>query len=111
MPKQALLFELSGLLFIVISLPLIAKRVRPNRWYGFRVKKTLSDERIWYQANFIAGRDLLLAGIAISASTAIVCLFGQNSAEFPVDAITLTIFVAATTMSVAHSFWSLKNMS
>jgi len=36
---------------IVISIPLIQRRIRPNVWYGFRVRRTLEDPKVWYAAN------------------------------------------------------------
>ncbi|MGL5833213.1 MAG: SdpI family protein [Waterburya sp.] len=47
-----------GFLFIGISIPLILEKVTPNRWYGFRVAKTLASESIWDAANRVAGFDL-----------------------------------------------------
>lgn len=55
----ALLYGLAGLLFIAIGIPLALKRVPPNRWYGFRTAKTLSNQTIWYAANRVVGTDLL----------------------------------------------------
>ena len=51
-----------GALMIVLAVPMILKKVKPNVWYGFRTRKTLSDERVWYAANQYAGKALLLAG-------------------------------------------------
>lgn len=50
-------------LCIGLALPLMLRRVKPNYWYGFRTRKTLSDERIWYEANAYTGRLLLWLGI------------------------------------------------
>ena len=54
-----------GILMIILAVPMILQRVKPNIWYGFRTWKTLSDERVWYSANQYAGRALLLAGSVI----------------------------------------------
>lgn len=51
-----------GFLFMALSMPLIRRRVKPNPWYGFRTRKTLSDERIWYAANEFSGRLMFAAG-------------------------------------------------
>jgi len=45
----------SGLLMAVLSIPMIMQKVSPNRWYGFRTKKALSDETIWYEMNAYCG--------------------------------------------------------
>ena len=50
-----LFFVATGLLLAGLSIPLIRRRVKPNRFYGFRTPQTLSDERIWYDANAYAG--------------------------------------------------------
>ena len=62
-----LLFPLAGLLLIALGWPLAARRVRPNRWYGLRVPATFADETVWYDANAIAGRDMVGLGILVLA--------------------------------------------
>ena len=56
---QAALYSLAfcgvGLLFVVLSIPLIQERVPPNSIYGFRTAKSLSDPNIWYAINRISG--------------------------------------------------------
>ncbi|MEP7336610.1 MAG: hypothetical protein ABI977_02505 [Acidobacteriota bacterium] len=44
---QALKWFVAGVVFILIGIPTILEMIPPNRWYGFRVAKTFSDERIW----------------------------------------------------------------
>jgi uncharacterized membrane protein len=63
----------AALLLIGLSVPLIQRKVRPNAWYGFRVRQTLTDREIWYAANAYAGKYLLAVGV-ITVLTA-VCLF------------------------------------
>ena len=52
-----------SVLVIVLELPLAMNLVKPNHLYGFRVRKTLADERIWYLANSYAGKGSILTGI------------------------------------------------
>jgi len=59
-------------LCIGLALPLMLRRVKPNCWYGFRTRKTLGDERIWYEANAYTGRLLLWLGtLGILATVAL----------------------------------------
>jgi uncharacterized membrane protein len=51
-----------GLLSIAVGVPLASRRVGPNRWYGLRIRATLTDEHVWYEANAATGRDLILLG-------------------------------------------------
>src|SRR4051812_47937610 len=56
-----------------VCVPLIRRRVPPNAAYGFRTPKTLSNDRVWYEANAVSGRYLLLATI-VSALITVVAL-------------------------------------
>ncbi|HZO87479.1 MAG TPA: SdpI family protein [Chthonomonadaceae bacterium] len=63
-----ILYVAMGLLQAGLAVPLIQRRIKPNPWYGFRVPKTLHNERIWYAANFRAGVLFFLAGMGFAAS-------------------------------------------
>ena len=58
-----IMFVCAALLIVGASVPLILRRAKPNRWYGFRTSKTLADERVWYEANAYSGR--LLCGLGV----------------------------------------------
>jgi uncharacterized membrane protein len=60
------LFPALGLLLALLGWPLAAGLVPLNRWYGLRVPATLADERVWYDANAVAGRDMVLLGGAVA---------------------------------------------
>jgi hypothetical protein len=66
-----MLFPLVGLLLIALGWPMAARRVPPNRWYGLRVPATFADEKVWYEANAAAGRDMMILG-AVLVSVALV---------------------------------------
>ena len=55
----------TGLLLLLLGIPLAKGKVRPNRLYGFRTKKTLSDESVWYIANRYAGKFMMKTGLAL----------------------------------------------
>jgi uncharacterized membrane protein len=57
------LFVTVGLLFIGLAIPLIRRRIKPNKTYGLRVQATFADEWVWYEANAGTGRDLLYGGL------------------------------------------------
>jgi uncharacterized membrane protein len=56
---------ISGLVLAAAGVPLMLRRVAPNRWYGIRLRSTLADEGTWYEVNERSGRDLLLVGVAV----------------------------------------------
>jgi hypothetical protein len=74
----SVLFALVGLLFVGISIPLIMGRVPLNSFYGCRTAKTLSNPKIWYEANRISGKDLLIAGVLTFASSLAMLAFGRG---------------------------------
>ena len=47
---------LAHVIVIVLSIPLALGLVRRNRFYGFRLSKTLVNDEIWARANKLAGR-------------------------------------------------------
>ncbi len=61
--SMLILYVLSGLALLAVSVPLIRRRVPPNPWYGFRVPKTLSNPNIWYPVNEYSGRELYKTGL------------------------------------------------
>jgi uncharacterized membrane protein len=68
-----LLFAGVTTLMMVLAVPLIRGRVRPNLIYGLRTPKTLGDEGAWYRANAYGGR--LLFGSGLVQLVAVVALY------------------------------------
>ena len=71
MPLYPMLFAVVGVLLIALAVPLLCRRVKPNRLYGLRVHATFADDWVWYEANARSGRDLAILGaiqLAIAAS-------------------------------------------
>ena len=54
-----------GLLLIGLSIPLLRRKVPPNRWYGFRTPLTLETPDVWYAVNAWAARWLIIAGLVL----------------------------------------------
>jgi uncharacterized membrane protein YfcA len=83
--------------------------VPPNRWYGFRVAKTFSDERIWYAANRVMGYDLLIAGLAMVVGALLTAKLARGNPR-QANRVCFLIFLAVLSGVVAHSFWALDRM-
>jgi len=62
----ALTFLMADIVETIISMPLIFGKIQPNYLYGFRVKKTLSNKKIWYKANKYTGKDMLIASLILA---------------------------------------------
>ena len=63
MATLTIIYCVGGVLTAGLSIPLILGKIPPNRWYGFRVKRTLEDNDIWYRTNAYAGKWLLGTGL------------------------------------------------
>lgn len=61
--KLIISFFVASFLLIVISIPLILKKIPPNCFYGFRIKKTLTNPEIWYKANKYGGISILISSL------------------------------------------------
>ncbi|MHB8898696.1 MAG: SdpI family protein [Thermoguttaceae bacterium] len=70
----------SGLLLSGLALPLVWRKIPPNRWYGFRVRRMLEDETVWYAVNEFSARRMLWVGVATVAA-AIGFFFQTNSVD------------------------------
>lgn len=105
-----LLFGLVGILFVGLSIPLIQNRVPPNRLYGFRTFKTLSDPKIWYEVNQISGKDLLVAGALIISSSLTMSVLAQTWHPEQVALTLLLIMVLSLVGVLVHGLAVLRRM-
>ncbi len=93
-------FAAMGLLLVVFAIPLIRRRVKPNRWYGLRVPATFADDSVWYDANALSGRDLLVLGIVQLAMALLIPLVDEVSKEVYVAINAVVMGVGATVVAV-----------
>ena len=56
-----------GFILLVLGVPLVMGKVRPNAFYGFRTAATMRDERVWYEANAFGGMALIGCGATVVA--------------------------------------------
>ena len=107
MSITAAIFLFVGVLLVGISLPLIRRRVPPNRTYGLRVAATFADEWVWYEANARSGRDFFALGIAIMVVTVVlpfVVRIGESAYTLSMAGILLV-----GTVAIAIRGWRTAN--
>ena len=107
---SAFSFAALGLLFVGLSIPLMRGRIPPNRFYGFRTPKTLSDPKIWYEINRVQGNDLFVAGAVIVISSVVMFLLGQHWKPEYVALTLFTIMVFSLVGALWHGFRVLSRM-
>jgi uncharacterized membrane protein len=79
-------------LAIVLGIPMGLELIPPNRFYGYRTRKTFSSRDIWYRANRFSGWSLAIAGAVALGHNA---LFRHDHADWP--PATQQVFMALTT--------------
>lgn len=104
----SLVFALVGVLFVGLSIPLIQNRVSPNRYYGFRTAKTLSDPKIWYEVNRIQGNDLFVVGSLITTTSLAMLALAQSLKPAHVALTLLLVMVFSLTGVALHGFKILR---
>ena len=104
------LFIFSGVLFVVFGIPLKQGRVPPNRFYGFRTPRTLTNETVWYAVNRVTGADMVASGIAIIAvSLVMMALRGFITPDAAIMVVLATMIASALYMAI-HGFMALRKL-
>jgi uncharacterized membrane protein len=96
---------LAPLMIVAVSIPMAMRRVPPNQFYGFRTAKTMSDERIWYEANQKAGINLIVAGLLTVALWGVLRMTAgvliANAASIPLMLLLLFGCVAVSLVQLS----------
>jgi hypothetical protein len=71
---------LAGLLIVDLCVPLLKGRIKMNRWYGIRLKKSVESEENWYKINRYGAQRMILWSLVIVA-IGIVGLFIRPDVE------------------------------
>ena len=80
------------LVFAVIAVPLVLRKVPRNRLYGFRTPATLSGDRVWYEANAYFGKAFLCSSAVSALLMLWLCFSGTFAGK---DFLNAAVFVLA----------------
>jgi uncharacterized membrane protein len=102
-----LILSASMLMNVLLGVPLALRRVAPNRKYGWRTPRTLSDEPSWYEANVVLGQGLIAAGVLglaflVAAHTGIFTLLPDLLLLIAVFALVLVVTVIRVQRALAR---------
>ena len=96
-----------GILFIVISLPLLRGLIPMNRFYGFRISKAFTSNTNWYAINKYGAKALILWSMVMIAAGVLLLFVGLSSPL--AGLIPPIICTAAAITQTVHFAWQLKN--
>ena len=87
------MYIVSGLLLTGLAVPLMCRKIPPNHWYGFRVRKTLENEAVWYAVNEFSAKRLLWVGV-VTVAAAIGLFFMTTSVDVYATAVATVVLVS-----------------
>ena len=99
-----------SLLLVLISVPLILRKVKPNPFYGFRIRRTLEDPEVWYRVNAYFARHLFFVGILqVIASSALYFIPGISVDSYAL--LCLAAFVILFSRAILLSVRYIKSLN
>jgi hypothetical protein len=98
----------SGILLMLLSIPLLLEKVKPNPVYGFRIQATLDDPSTWYAVNRYFGKRLLVVGVVICIGAAALYYVPAITVDGYALAM-LAIFVIAFSAALLQSWKYMKS--
>ena len=107
-------YFIAGFVSFAVGVPFLRGWVPRNRLAGFRTPKTLSNDRVWYEANRVAGRDMLIAGLVVMATAVdddlVSALLAQQIPGLTLEKINKLVCIGALLIATLHSFIALRRI-
>lgn len=95
-----------GIMFALISIPLIQRKVSMNKVYGVRIKKAFESDENWYKINAYGGKQLLLWSlplVLIGIATFFLPLEGNGAMITAIAFAPLIILIPAIVAIMMYS--------
>lgn len=103
-------FFVPAVLFFAAAIPLILGLIPPNRVYGIRTSKTLSDESVWYDANRYGGWAIVLSSTAYLAVAKAVPTSGPHDPDFSLWLLHLSAFALPLILGILQTVRYTRNL-
>jgi uncharacterized membrane protein len=103
-------FAIPALLLFIVAVPLVLGAIPRNRLYGFRTRRTLSDDAIWYSVNRFAGFALMIASALYLAATMIWPYSRAAADNFSIWLRHLAAFVVPLVVGLSVAGWYSKRL-
>ena len=103
-------YFIAGFVLFAVGVPFLRGWIPRNRLSGFRTSKTLSNDRVWYEANRVAGRNLMIAGVVVMTTAVVSALLSKEIPGLPLEKINKVVCYGALFSAALHSFIALRRM-
>jgi len=103
MQTLMVMYVLFGALLVLLAIPLWLQKIPPNGLYGFRVKKTMENEKTWYAVNRYSAPWLIATGLGIVSSALLLSFIPGISVDMyalSVLAVLVVILGAGLTATI-----------
>jgi len=95
-------FAIPALILFIVGVPLAIGVIPRNRLYGFRTKRTLADDAVWFRVNRVAGIAIMIAS-AIYGLVAMARPYDDR--DFSVWLLHLAAFAIPLVLAIVLSGW------
>ena len=107
--KSLVTILLLAVVFALVALPLVLRKVPPNSLYGFRTPATLKNDKIWYEANAHFGRGMIMASI-VSVLAILILYFIVRPAPDLFFTISLIALVVPSAIAALLTFCHIRKL-
>jgi len=97
-------FAIPALILFIVGVPLAIGVIPRNRLYGFRTRRTLAYDAVWYPVNRMAGWGIMIA----TAIYAMVAIAHPYDRDFAVWLLHLAAFTIPLALALIVSGWYLS---
>jgi uncharacterized membrane protein len=94
-------FAIPALILLIVAVPLVLGVIPRNRLYGFRTRRTLADDALWYRVNRFAGIGIMIASAIYGA----VAMARPYDRDFSVWLLHLAAFAIPLLLAIIVSGW------
>ncbi len=97
------------LIFVLVAIPLVLRKVPRNVLYGFRTPTTLKNDKIWYEANAYFGRGLIAASIVSIPAILILYFFVRSEPDLFL-ALSLAVLFIPSVIATIFTFVYIRKL-
>ena len=105
-----LVFVFIGVVLIVLGIPLLLEKVKPNWFYGFRTPTIVKNKDLWYKVNKQVGREFIIAGIILMIGSIYMIIFQPILSLIQLIIILLMILQLSLIFIIIRGFLLLKRL-
>ncbi len=105
MQGTLLTYIVVSLVLVVLSVPLIRRRVKPNFFYGYRIPLTLDNPDLWFDVTAYFGRLLAGAGVAVAlVALGLYLIGGLDAKDYATDCAVVLLIGLFVTLGLSWRY-------